>query len=226
MTSVSDDIDWKWHGTIDYRDALEIQLKTLDFVRNGGKDQLILLEHPPVYTFGKSADHNNLLANEHLLANIGASVYETKRGGDITFHGPGQLVGYPIINLNRLKIGARKYVDILEEAVIELISNFNLSGYRIDGLTGIWVRSKDGHENKIGAIGIKISHGVTMHGFALNLNTDLNYFSYINPCGILDKGVTSVQKETGLPVDIEATAGAFSKIFHASLLKETALTER
>lgn len=214
-------IESTWYGRMGYEKGLELQDKVRHRIAGGGNDHLILLEHPPVYTFGKSANPGNMLITDQLLASIGATVHQTERGGDVTFHGPGQLVGYPIIDLNRMHLGARKYVDLLQESVIQLIGEFGLAGYPIDGLTGIWVRSADGSENKIGAIGIKISRGISMHGFALNLNTDLNYFNYINPCGILDKGVTSVAKETGKVVDLERAADRYAQIFSELLRRET-----
>ena len=150
-----------------------------------------MCEHPHVYTFGKSADRNNLLINPDFLKSINAEVYETDRGGDITYHGPGQLVGYPIINLRKHGVGVKKYVETLEKSIINALGFFNIQAYQIEGLTGIWVGEK-GSESKIGAIGIRVRNGVSMHGFALNVTTDLNYFNHIVPCGINDKRVTSI----------------------------------
>lgn len=207
----------QWKGNVPYDEGLEIQNRVKQQVMEGEEDTLLLLEHPPVYTLGKSADHANFLISDEFLEKINATRFVTERGGDVTFHGPEQLVGYPIVDLNRNKLGARRYVELLEQSVIELIGTYGLQGYQIDGLTGIWVRSSNGDENKIGAIGIKISRGVTMHGFALNVNTDLKYFTYINPCGILDKGVTSIQKELGREVLLKEVAERFGQIFSENI---------
>lgn len=184
-------------GNTRYSEALEIQKEIHEKVANGAEDHLLLVEHPHVYTFGKSADHNNLLINEDFLKQIDAEVFQTDRGGDITYHGPGQLVGYPIIDLNRNDLGVRRYVELLEKALIDTLAHFNIRAYQIDKLVGIWVGEGDEIKRKIGAIGIKVSKGVSMHGFALNVNTDLSYFNHIVPCGITDKTVTSIQQETG-----------------------------
>jgi len=184
-------------GLTKYSAALEAQNNAHEKVNSGSNPIVILCEHPHVYTFGKSADKNNLLINPEFLKQINAEVYETERGGDITYHGPGQLVGYPIINLRQLGIGVKKYVETLESSLITALADFNISAYQIDGLTGIWVGGKNEMQRKIGAIGIRIKNGVSMHGFALNVTTDLTYFNHIVPCGITDKGVTSIAKENG-----------------------------
>ena len=184
-------------GLKSYADALEIQLDLHSKVSNEKtNDTLILCEHSHVYTFGKSADHNNLLINDEFLAAIDAEVFETDRGGDITYHGPGQLVGYPILNLRKHNLGVRTYVELLEQALIDTLAEINIVAYRIPKLVGIWVGKDNEVKRKIGAIGIRVKNGVSMHGFALNINTDLNYFNYIVPCGIIDKSVTSIQLET------------------------------
>lgn len=185
-------------GRSPYQTALDLQLEVRQAVEDKRRsDCLILVEHPPVYTFGKSADKNNLLINEEFLASIGAEVYETDRGGDITYHGPGQLVGYPIIDLKASDLGVRRYVELLEQALIEALGDLGIKAYQIPGLVGIWVGETDEIKRKIGAIGIRVRNGISMHGFALNINTDLNYFNHIVPCGITDKGVTSIQAELG-----------------------------
>jgi lipoyl(octanoyl) transferase len=136
------------------------------------------------------------------LKNINASYYRINRGGDITYHGPGQLVGYPIFDLEQFGIQVRKYVHLLEESIIQTVQQFGIPGTRLEGATGVWLDTdKPGKTRKICAIGVRVSRFVTMHGFALNVNTNLDYFSYINPCGFVDKGVTSMQKETGSAVD-------------------------
>jgi lipoyl(octanoyl) transferase len=180
-----------------YAEALNIQQEVHQKVIAGGPDTLILCEHPHVYTFGKSADRNNLLVNPDFLKTIDAEVYETDRGGDITYHGPGQLVGYPIINLRKHEIGVKKYVDTLEISIIKALASFNILAYQIEGLTGIWVGEQGTVKRKIGAIGIRVRNGVSMHGFALNVTTKLSYFDHIVPCGIANKEVTSIHQETG-----------------------------
>lgn len=182
---------------------------------------LIFVEHPHVYTLGKSGKENNLLINPEFLSSIHATFFRTDRGGDITYHGPGQLVGYPVLDLDRLGIGAKTYIQRMEESIIQLLNEFDIDGDRLEGATGVWVRSEEPPVmRKICAIGVKISRGITMHGFALNVNTDLSYFSWINPCGITDKGVTSIQKQTGSPVEMEKVKRILSEKF-ASLFKIT-----
>jgi len=185
-------------GMRSYAEALKIQLEIHQEVQNGSRgDTVILCQHPHVYTFGKSADKNNLLINEDFLRSIDAEVHDTDRGGDITYHGPGQLVGYPIINLKKNDLGVRKYVELLEEALIKALADLGIIAYQINGLVGIWVGEEDEIKRKVGAIGIRIKNGVSMHGFALNVNTDLSYFNHIVPCGITDKSVTSIFQELG-----------------------------
>lgn len=196
-------------GQTSYSEALIIQHEAHKAVLNGGVDTLILCEHPHVYTLGKSADKNNLLITKTVLQQIGAEVHDTERGGDITYHGPGQLVGYPIINLRKHGIGVKKYVEILEYSIIQALATFSIDAYQLAGLTGIWVGGeREPKKQKIGAIGIRVRGGVSMHGFALNVNTDLKYFDHIVPCGIADMGVTSIYQETG-----KGTVADFSKAF-------------
>ena len=199
-----------------------IQQEVHAAVLAGGEDTLILCEHPHVYTFGKSADRNNLLINPAFLKTINAEVYETDRGGDITYHGPGQLVGYPIINLRKQGIGVKKYVETLEISIINALASFGITAYQIGGLTGIWVGKEDEIKRKIGAIGIRVRNGVSMHGFALNVTTDLSYFNHIVPCGIADKEVTSIHKEKGQGKVTECAA-AFQKSFNTEWQKALAL---
>lgn len=164
---------------------------------------LIFVEHPHVYTLGKSGKQNNLLINPDILSSIGASYYKIDRGGDITYHGPGQLVGYPVFDLDTLGIGIRKYVENLEETIIQTLREFSIQSGRLGGATGVWVDPGSAVQaRKICAIGVKVSRGITMHGFALNVSTNLQYFNYINPCGFIDKGVTSMEKETGHKSDM------------------------
>jgi lipoyl(octanoyl) transferase len=184
-------------GLKPYAEALNVQQEVHQTIIDGGPDTLILCEHPHVYTFGKSADITNLLVDADFLKTIDAEVYETDRGGDITYHGPGQLVGYPIINLRKHGIGVKKYVETLELSIIKTLESFNILAYQIEGLTGIWVGEESEVKRKIGAIGIRVRNGVSMHGFALNATTDLSYFNHIVPCGIANKEVTSIYQETG-----------------------------
>lgn len=168
------------------------------------KYKLLFCEHPHVYTLGKSGQEQNLLINSIQLQAKNASFYKTNRGGDITYHGPGQIVGYPIIDLEAFGIGIKTYVEKLEEAVIKTISEYGLKGQRLDGATGVWLDvGIPGKTRKICAIGVRASRYITMHGFAFNVNTDLSYFGYINPCGFVDKGATSLEKELGRKLDFQ-----------------------
>jgi lipoyl(octanoyl) transferase len=165
-------------------------------------NQFILVEHPHVYTLGKSGDEKNLLAHEDFLKKIEATFYKINRGGDITYHGPGQLVGYPIIDLEYYKIGVREYIEKMEDAIIATIAEYGLKGGRKEVATGVWLDfDHPSRARKICAIGVRVSRYVTMHGFALNVNTDMRYFSYINPCG-LTFGVTSIQQELGREISM------------------------
>lgn len=167
-------------------------------------DRLIFVEHNHVYTLGKSGSEQNLLLDYIQLQARDASFYRIDRGGDITYHGPGQLVGYPIFDLEGMRIGLRDYIHLLEEAIIRCISRFGIRGERMKGATGVWLEPDTGnHARKICAIGVRASRFVTMHGFALNVSTDLSYFNHINPCGFTDKGVTSIEKETGRKVNMD-----------------------
>ncbi len=165
---------------------------------------LIFVEHPHVYTLGKSGSDSNLLIDYIQLQARNAAFYRIDRGGDITYHGPGQIVGYPIFDLQEIGIGLREYIFRLEEAVILTLSGLGIAASRLDGSTGVWIDpGKPGKTRKICAIGVRASRFITMHGFAFNVNTDLSYFSHINPCGFTDKGVTSLAKELGAEQDIE-----------------------
>lgn len=192
------EIDYVDLGIIDYREAWDLQKNTFDLRRNGDiADTLYLLEHPHTYTLGKVADKKNLIGDDEYLRKNKISVYEIDRGGDITYHGPGQIVGYPIIDLSQWKQDTHLYLRSLEEVIILTCRDYNLETGRIDGLTGVWIENR-----KIAAIGIKVSRWITMHGFAFNVNTDLNLFNGIIPCGIQDKQVTSLEKELNSPIDI------------------------
>jgi lipoyl(octanoyl) transferase len=165
---------------------------------------LLFVEHPHVYTLGKSGDEQNLLLNYIQLQAAHASFFQTDRGGDITYHGPGQIVGYPIFDLENFGIGLRKYIYLMEEAIIKSIAEYGLVGARDEKATGVWLDAGTAKARKICAIGVKSSRFVTMHGFALNVNTDLTYFQHINPCGFTDRGVTSIEKELGSSQDFES----------------------
>jgi lipoyl(octanoyl) transferase len=166
---------------------------------------LIFVEHPHVYTLGKSGSENNLLLNSIQLRAKDAKFYHIDRGGDITYHGPGQIVGYPIFDLEAINVGLKEYIYRLEEAIIKTVSEFGITASRLEGGTGVWLDPEiPGSARKICAIGVRASRYITMHGFAFNVNTDLTYFNNINPCGFTDKGVTSLEKELGCKQDFEA----------------------
>lgn len=185
-------------GTIDYKEAWDLQKSIFELrYQNRIEDILLLLEHPHTYTLGKTADKNNLVGSDEYLKENQISVYNIDRGGDITYHGPGQIVGYPILDLNKWEKDTHKYLRALEEVLIATCSEYGLNPGRKEKLTGVWIGEK-----KIAAIGIKVSRWITMHGFAFNVNTDLNLFNGIIPCGIFDKEVTSLKKETGVEVQI------------------------
>ena len=165
--------------------------------------EVLLVEHTPVYTLGKSGHAENLLVSREALEAAGARFFHIDRGGDITFHGPGQLVGYPILDLECLGIGLRDYIDALEEAVIRTVDRYGIRGGRIHGASGVWIDAEGCRPRKICAIGVRSSRYVTMHGFALNVTTDLSWFSRINPCGFTDRGVASIASETGSTPSME-----------------------
>ncbi len=201
-------------GRIDYKKCWDYQellfsntLKQKSMNRKNNtsvktKNYLIFCEHPHVYTLGKSGDYNNLLINEDLLRQNGAEFYKINRGGDITYHGPGQIVGYPILDLDNFFTDISKYLRFLEEVIILTLKDYGLVGERSPGETGVWIDVGGGDARKICAIGVKSSRWVTMHGFAFNVNTDLSYFNNIVPCGIINKGVTSLEKETNKTYDL------------------------
>jgi lipoyl(octanoyl) transferase len=198
-------------GRIGYADGLELQ-KQLVEQRKAGEipDQLLLLEHPPVITLGVKTRNNqtNIVATPEALAREGVSVFETGRGGDVTYHGPGQLVGYPIIDLKPDRCDVHKYVRDIEEVMIRAAAAFGVEAARLPGLTGAWVGS-----DKLAAIGVRISKWVTSHGFAFNVNTALNHFDFIVPCGITDKGVTSLQRLLKRPVEMGEVEDAIERAF-------------
>ncbi|MDL2309334.1 lipoyl(octanoyl) transferase LipB [Bacteroidales bacterium OttesenSCG-928-B11] len=166
-------------------------------------ETLVFCEHPHVYTLGKSGSESNLLVNEEFLKSKGATFVKIDRGGDITYHGPGQIVGYPILNLENHNLSLKGYIYRMEESIIKTLEHYGIDGYRLDGATGVWLDIDTDKARKICAVGVKASRFVTMHGFALNVNTNLDYFNFINPCGFTTKGVTSMAKELGRKIDIE-----------------------
>ncbi|MGQ9621067.1 MAG: lipoyl(octanoyl) transferase LipB [Bacteroidales bacterium] len=164
---------------------------------------LIFVEHPHVYTLGKNGSENNLLINRIQLNAKDAAFYRIDRGGDITYHGPGQIVGYPVFDLEAIGIGLKEYIHRLEEAVIRTLAEYEIKGKRVDGATGVWIEPENmDSARKICAIGVKVSRYITMHGFAFNVNTHLEFFNYINPCGFTDRGVTSLEKELSKKQDM------------------------
>ena len=194
-------------GRTEYSEAWEIQKRLFEELlrqkREGAPEEqyVLFVEHPHVYTLGKSGHESNLLVNEQFLKQIGATYFHTDRGGDVTYHGLGQLVGYPILDLEHIGVSLRDYIWSIEESIIRTVAEYGITADRLEGATGVWL--------------------VTMHGFALNVTTDLSYFSHINPCGFTDKGVTSIEKETGLRPTLEEVeerfAAHFSKILKIEL---------
>lgn len=210
-------------GTMNYADAYNLQTNLLEktIAKKLNKEEteniLLFVEHPHVYTLGKSGDFANLTIPESFLEKINASFYKTDRGGDITYHGFGQIVIYPIFDLNNFGILIKKYIFSIEEAIIKTLDKYSISASRIDSAAGVWLLDRAKPE-KICALGVRVSRGVTMHGLAFNINTDLNYFNYINPCGFSDKGVTSLQKELDKKIDLyevkELLKSSFSEVFN------------
>lgn len=206
-------------GRRGYREVWQMQERLMEEIREqklkGGEtdNYLIFVEHDPVYTLGKSGNEANMLIDAIQLRAKQADFIKVDRGGDITFHGPGQWVVYPVIDLENFGLGIKEYVDCLEEVVIRTIGEYGICGERLSGATGVWLETGTPAARKICAIGVKCSRYVTMHGFALNVNTDLNYFSYIHPCGFIDKGVTSMAREMGKAVDMQDVKNSLKKQF-------------
>lgn len=214
---------WVRHlGLMSYGPALELQRQAAAARISGEipEDLLLLVEHPPVVTMGRSAKEQHLLAGPELLAARGVELFEVERGGDVTFHGPGQLVGYPIIDLKRHRKDLHWYLRQIEETLIQTLAAFGISGARNEGLTGVWT-----HGRKIASIGVHARDWVTWHGFALNVTTDLSYFDLMVPCGIRSVTMTSIAKETGRP-DValaevsSAVVDAFARVFGLALVTE------
>ncbi len=206
---------------IDYKEAWDYQEKLFSEIIEQKKQNIIadnyllFCEHPHVYTLGKSGQPNNLLINDTFLKQINATYYKINRGGDITYHGPGQIVGYPILDLEQFGLSIKKYVFLLEESIIQVLAKFNISATRLEGASGVWLDVDNKQfTRKICAIGVRSSRWVTMHGFAFNVKTNLQYFNYINPCGFVDKGVTSLEKELNCEIDFnEVKTLVRNKIF-------------
>jgi len=210
-------VDW---GHIPYSEAFEKQkelfqatvLKKIE--RKETRSTVFFCEHPHVITIGKNGKASNLLYNEESLREKKVDFFHVDRGGDVTYHGPGQLVGYPVIDLEVFNIGLKKYIFLLEEVIIQLLDLYSIKGERLAGAAGVWLQTENPNRTrKICAIGIKSSHFVTMHGFALNVSTDLSYFGLINPCGFKDKGVTSIEKELNCKIDIDKLKNRLRTIF-------------
>lgn len=228
-------VEYKDLGVIDYKEAWDYQEELFNnIIKTKGanrslpeekqkqtKNHLLFCEHPHVYTLGKSGTKNNLLINDQFLKSINATYYEINRGGDITYHGPEQIVGYPIIDLENFNLGVKEYIFKLEEAIIKVLADYGVPSTRLEGSTGVWLDVDTPMTRKICAIGVRASRFVTMHGFAFNINTDLNYFNHINPCGFVDKGVTSLEKELGRKIDFatikEQLKKAIVEVFNMKL---------
>ena len=212
-------------GTMSYKECWEYQQRLfesrLQCHNEVGAEatkagDILVVEHRPVYTLGKSGKAQNMLIDEARLKALGAEYFHIDRGGDITFHGPGQIVCYPILDLSLLGIGLRRYIEILEEAVIATVAEYGIVAERLEGATGVWICNRDAEGRasmwrKICAIGVRASHFVTMHGLALNVATDLRWFTMINPCGFVDKGVTSIERERGEATDIDEVKGKLKR---------------
>ena len=208
-------VDFQDLGLIDYKKCWDYQEELFSEIlaikssnrkeekTNKTNNYLLFCEHPHVYTLGKSGDEKNLLVNEEYLKSRGATFYKINRGGDITYHGPGQIVGYPILDLDNFFTDIHKYLRFLEEAIILTLKEYGLNGERSEGETGVWFDVGTEKARKICALGVKNSRWVTMHGFAFNVNADLSYYGNIIPCGIVDKQVTSLEKEIGKKLDVK-----------------------
>lgn len=232
-------------AAVPYEEALDMQHRIVAARQAGrGKDVLILLEHPPVLTLGRHATEANILASPDLLDRMGVSVHRVERGGEVTYHGPGQLVGYPILDLRRYNKDVGRFMHNLEEVLIRTLNDFGIEGERIEGIIGVWVRDRDWaaglreslsragldvaspaevtHMNKIAALGARVERWFTYHGFALNVQPNLNHYDLIVPCGIREHGVTSMQAELGTTVDMgkvrRRVAAHFEQVFGVSLI--------
>jgi len=227
---INQTVEFQNLGLIDYKNAWDYQeelfQKVVSVKQENRKSKinraspnfLLFCEHQHVYTLGKSGKESNLLINEEFLKSKGASLFKINRGGDITYHGPGQVVGYPILDLDNFGLSIKSYIHNLEEVIIQTLKHFGIGSSRSEGATGVWLDANDAIKaRKICAMGVRTSHWVSMHGFALNVNTDLSYFDYIVPCGIVGKNVTSIAKELGETTSMEevhkALRNEFSNVF-------------
>ncbi|MBU8891751.1 MAG: lipoyl(octanoyl) transferase LipB [Bacteroidales bacterium] len=196
---------WDYQEKV-FSDYLKIKAENRELPESKQKEikgKVIFCEHPHVYTLGKSGEQNNLLINDEFLKKIDATYVKTNRGGDITYHGPGQIVGYPLIDLERFNLQVKQYIANLEQSIILTLKEYGIESERMPGATGVWIEAGTAKARKICAIGVKASRFITMHGFAFNVNTNLEYFNHINPCGFIDKGITSMKKELGEEINIE-----------------------
>ena len=206
---------------LSYRSVFQKQMQLHNKLKNQPNSKvhtLITCTHLPVFTLGKNADQQNIYTSPEKLNELGFEIVQTNRGGDVTYHGPGQLVVYPILNLNQLKMGAKKYVHLIEICTIKCLHNFGIGSETNSINPGVWIKNP---WRKIAAIGIKISQGVTLHGLSLNVNTNLEHYRYINPCGLNDFEVTSIQKEIQAPIDEREIRSEFIRIFSKEFGYET-----
>lgn len=210
-------LDFRSLGVLGYTEGLSLQARLVEERRSGAiGDTVLLLEHPPVITLGVKTRQGprHIIASEEELAREGVSVFETGRGGDVTYHGPGQLVAYPILDLRPDRCDVHQYVRDLEGVLIRTVAEFGVTGVRVEGLSGVWVGAS-GRERKIAAIGVRISRWITSHGVALNVSTNLRHFRLIVPCGIADRGVTSLEQELGRSVPMADVEAAFARACEA-----------
>lgn len=209
----------RYIGRMEYSEAWELQRTIFDRLVEAkaegaeAQQEILLVEHPHVYTLGRSGNGNNLLVDEKFLESIGATYFHTDRGGDITYHGYGQLVGYPILDLEKEGLSLKGYIDVLEQSIIDTVAEYGIKAGRVPGAAGVWITQEGRAPRKICAVGVRASRYVTMHGFALNVTTDMGYFAHINPCGFSDRGATSIEMETGLRPALEDVAGRFAANF-------------
>ena len=210
-------VDW---NTIAYSQAYEQQKDLFEKAIQNKKNQIpvqnkfIFCEHLPVITIGKNGQFSNLLFSKQKLQEKGIELYQVDRGGDVTYHGPGQIVAYPILDLEVFHLGLKEYIFLLEEGIIQTLAFYGMKGERLENASGVWLDVNQPEKiRKIAAIGVRSSRYITMHGFALNVNTDLSHFKYINPCGFVDKGVTSMEKELGSAIEIKKIKDQLMKIY-------------
>jgi lipoyl(octanoyl) transferase len=219
-----------WLDTVAYGSALEVQHSTMaDRKSDSIPDTLLLLEHPHVITYGRRAGDSHLVTSRADLERLGVEIFETDRGGEATYHGSGQLVGYPIIDVRVAGLGPVTYVRLLEQAIIDTLAEYGINAHLVDGETGVWVGGKPNEKRlsgvnpkgkKIAAIGVRISGGVTMHGFALNVSTDLSYFQHIIPCGMPDLPFTTIEREIGSALPVSSCATTFASHLAMKLDRE------